>query len=140
MKKISFFVILIGILVASCDQKNPEDTIAFGNESRDVYDTVTFTTVYPVELVEHLNLEIKGKDTTILHKEKLIAIKENYGIVDRYLYFTEVSLDSSLISLKTLPTNYCLVIKALAMNKEEYFPKGTVLSFSVEKIVNHQGG
>ena len=121
-------------------KKKPEDIIAFGNESGDVYDTVTFTTAYPVELVKHFNLEVKGKDTAVLHYEKLIAVKQNYGSVDRYLYFTEAAIDSSLIALKKLPTNYCLVIKVLSMNREEYYPKGTVLSFSIQKIGNRQGG
>lgn len=146
MKKL-LVVLLTGVFTASlllsCSENSSnslEESVVYGDEAG-IYDTVTFTTAYPVLLVKRVELEISEADTSVMESKKLILVKENYAMMNRYFYFTGSKMDSALLSIKSVPENYCLVIKTLAQKEfRNPFSTGTLLSFSIEKIINHQGG
>lgn len=142
MKKINNFIILLMLFVtfASCNSnETTSSALAIGNESGDVWDTMSMTTAYPVSLVTNMELEIGANhDTIVLHSEKLLKVKVNGGY-SQYCAYTESVLFKSLLSEK-VPQGYCLDLTVLASKRGFSNRDVVVVSYAIKKIVNQMGG
>jgi hypothetical protein len=143
MKKITYYSLILTILsVAFSGCSNSENTSPLpvaGNESGDIFDTITTTTIFPLTVVTSVELEINDKgDTSVLHTEKFLKLKINAGY-SQFLSYTGSSVEKALLASE-LPKGYCYAITALASKRGYADRQAVAVSYSVQKIVNHMGG
>lgn len=131
--------VLLAIAFSGCGDSKSVTPPVVGNESGDIFDTITLTTLYPPKVVTSTELEITSEgDTTIVNSEKFLKLKISGGY-SRYISYTGSVVDSTLL-LIDIPQNYCLGVTILVGKSGFDDRQGVAVSYSIQKIVNHMGG